>query len=317
MERYNDALSYMDAVNRHGIDKLYGFYGLVDFVITLYEQGIISEKDTGGLELDRNFSTIMKLVRITAAREGFGDILAERIVGAAEKIGKGVGKLLRHVVKGQCVTSDPRIGGMGPMQFAQLVHPGRAFGVAAAMGAVTYSPGGELKEFRRQAARCGVPPEAMPRIFTENSVNVARLTKHGEDFFNLFNMLGQCHRLYISRFYSLDILAELYSAVTGVEVTGVDLKLASERSWDLWRALNSRAGFDRKDDEPPEVWFEPLKGVKDDYHLMDYFRTKKLTRADVQTLLDDYYDERGWDMDKGIPTKERMESIITENSSKP
>jgi aldehyde:ferredoxin oxidoreductase len=306
MDRYTNAVRYMDMVNRYGIDKTYGFYGVIDFVVTLYERGIITKEDTGGFELNREFDTLLKLVEMTAMREGFGDILAEGIVGAARRIGKGAENSLIHVVKGQCVASDPRIGGMGPMQFAQLVHPGRAFGVAAAMGAVTYSPGGELKELRRQAVRCGVPPEAMARIFTDHSFNVARLTKHGEDFFNLFNMLGQCHRLYISRFYSMDILAELYSSITGVDVSVGDLKLASERSWDLWKRINHRVGYDRQDDEPPNVWFEPLKGPDEKYHLMDYFKTKQLFKEDVDGLLDDYYDERGWDIAKGLPFDRRI-----------
>jgi aldehyde:ferredoxin oxidoreductase len=291
----------MDMVNRYGIDKVYAFKGVVDFVVTLYERGIITKEDTGGIELNREFDTLLKLVQMTATREGFGDILAEGIVGAARKIGRGTEKYLRHIVKGQWIDSDPRIGGMGPTQFSQLVYPGRTLGVGAAMGAVTYSPGGKLRELRRQAARCGVSPEVMERIFTEQSFNVARLAKHGEDFFNLFNMLGQCHRLYISRFYSMDILAELYSAVTGVEVTTEDLKRASERTWDLWKMINHRAGFDRRDDEPPDVWFEPLKGPDKEYHLMDYYQTKRLSREDVNGLLDDYYDERGWDIAKGLP----------------
>ena len=65
--------------------------------------------------------------------------------------------------------------------------------------------------------------------------------------------------------YSLNTLTELYSAVTGIEVTSADLKIASERVWNLWKLINYRAGFDRKDDEPPEIWFQPLKGVNKDY----------------------------------------------------
>jgi len=138
---------------------------------------------------------------------------------------------------------------------------------------------------------------------------VGRLAKHGEDFFNLFNMFGQCHRLYISRFYSMKILAELYSAVTGIETTPADLKLASERVWNLWKLINCRAGFDRKDDEPPEIWFQPLNGVDREYHLKDYFGTTDLAREDVARLLDDYYDERGWDKETSLPTATKLEEL--------
>ena len=309
LDRYADALRYLDMINRYGIDEIYSFRGLVDFVVTLYEQGIITKQDTGGMELNREYDTLLKLVRMTAFREGFGDILADGVVGAARRIGKGADKYVQNVMKGQFSLFDPRLWGLGPMQFEQMVYPGRSLGVAAGMGAATYSPSWPVKELLRQADRCGVPEEAIGRIFTEDSFNVGRLARHGEDFFCLFNMLGQCHRLYISRFYSMRILAELYSAITGIEVTPADLKLASERTWNLWKLINYRAGFNRKDDEPPEIWFQPLKGVDKEYHLMDYFRTTTLTREDVNRFLDDYYDERGWGKETSLPTAKKLKGL--------
>jgi len=309
LDRYADALRFFDVVNRFGIDRVYSFEGLIDFVATLYEEGIITKEDTGGVELSREFDALLKLTKMAAFREGFGDILADGVVGAAHRIGKGADKYIQNVIKGQFVIFDPRVSGFGPMQFEMLVYPGRPLGVAAAMGAPSYSPGWPIKELVRQAERCGVPDEAIGRIFTDNSFNVGRLAKHGEDFFNLFDMFGQCHRLYISRFYSMEILAELYSAVTGIEVTPTDLKAASERVWNLWKMLNYRAGFDRKDDEPPEIWFQPLKGEDKEYNLKDYFFAAPLAREDVDRLLDDYYDERGWDKKTSLPTAKKLKEL--------
>ena len=232
MDRYAEALSYFDLANRYGIDRLYSFRGLADFVISLYEDGIITEEDTG-MELNRELSTILKLVKITALREGFGDVLADGPVRAARRIGRNAEKYLQNVIKGQFVVFDPRLSALGPQEFAQLTYPGRCFGVGGAMGAPTYSPGWPLSELLKQAKRCGIPEEAVERIFTKDSFNPGRLTKHTEDFYCLFNILGLCHRLYISRFYSVDILAELYSAVTGIEVTAGDLKRASLESMEV------------------------------------------------------------------------------------
>ena len=88
LKRYADALSYIDMTNRYGIDRLYSFQGLVDFVITLYEQGVLTSADTGGLALDRSFETLLKLLKMTAFRQGFGDILADGVLGAARRIGE-------------------------------------------------------------------------------------------------------------------------------------------------------------------------------------------------------------------------------------
>jgi aldehyde:ferredoxin oxidoreductase len=42
---------------------------------------------------------------------------------------------------------------------------------------------------------------------------------------------------------------------------------------------------------------------------MNYNRTRELTRDDVEKMFDDYYDERGWDTEKGIPTKQKLEDL--------
>jgi aldehyde:ferredoxin oxidoreductase len=98
-------------------------------------------------------------------------------------------------------------------------------------------------------------------------------------------------------------MAELYSAVTGIEVNSTDLKASAELVWKDWRMLNCNSGFERKDDEPPDVWFTPLKVENQELHLMDYFHTRKLYKKDIEKYLDDYYDERNWDKEKGIPVK--------------
>ncbi len=196
------------------------------------------------------------------------------------------------MVKGQFIAFDPRMSGFLPMHLGMLVHPGRTLGVSAAMGAPSYSPGWPLPELIKHAERCGVPAEDMGRLFTRDSFNPGRLARHGEDFFGLFNMLGQCHRLYISRFYSMQTLASLYSAVTGIKTTAADLKSASSRVWNAWRGLNAAAGYTRRDDLPPDVWFKPLKSPDREYRLYDYFLKQELSRGDVLKYLDDYYDER-------------------------
>jgi len=291
-DRYRLAIQYYDEINRMGLDRVYSFNGLADYVITLYEQGVISKADTGGLELDRSYDTLLALVRMTAAREGFGAVLCDGIMTASRKLGNLAAGRVQNVVKGQFIAFDPRMSGFLPMHLGMLVHPGRTLGVSAAMGAPSYSPGRPLADMRKQAARCGVQPQDMQRLFTADTFNMGGLVRHGEDFFGLFNMLGLCHRLYISRFYSLDTLAELYSAVTGIETGGVELKRASARMWDTWHTLNSQAGFTRRDDEPPRIWFKPLKSPGHEYSLHDYNLRNELSRGDITGYLDEYYSER-------------------------
>jgi len=123
-----------------GIDRVYSFQGLADFVITLYEQGIINKKDTGGLELDRSYDTLLTLVRLTAMRRDSA-ASGRCVVSAARKDRQGSTEHIQNVIKGQFIAFDPRMTGFLPMHFGMMVHPGRTLGVSAAMGAPSYSPG--------------------------------------------------------------------------------------------------------------------------------------------------------------------------------
>ena len=42
---------------------------------------------------------------------------------------------------------------------------------------------------------------------------------------------------------------------------------------------------------------------------MDYFKKNEISRKDANRLLDDYYDENGWEIERGIPTPDRLEEL--------
>ena len=44
-------------------------------------------------------------------------------------------------------------------------------------------------------------------------------------------------------------------------------------------------------------------------HITDYFKTGRVTEEDVENLIDDYYDERGWDKVTGTPTREKLREL--------
>ncbi len=86
--------------------------------------------------------------------------------------------------------------------------------------------------------------------------------------------------------------------------------LAGERVWNLQKVLNMREGFERKDDRFPERWVnEGVKFGDREFCLQDYTRTRRLTLVDTEKMLDDYYDERGWDIKSGNPTRDKLISL--------
>jgi len=299
---YNRNVKFIDNLNRLGID-FSTFPALVSFVAGLYEQGVIDEAETGSLVLRDDFDTAMKLLHLTAYREGLGDLLAEGISATAQRLAPSLAHQVAHV-KEYGIVYDPRLRGLGTMEFSEVVNF-RGSHVAAG-GSPSYDPGRSREDFLRHAERMGASPEMIQRVVGPEGFNPGRYTRISENWFSLFNSLSLCNRAFLNRFWHVKTLASLYTAVTGRETAPAALMASAERVWTLGKLLNVRAGFTRADDKPPEAWFTPLKVDGVEYPLTDYYRTKQLTREDFAHFLDEYYDERGWDIAKGIPTEEAL-----------
>ncbi len=91
-----------------------------------------------------------------------------------------------------------------------------------------------------------------------------------------------------------------------------DLRIAAERTWNLLKIMNIKEGFSRKDDKFPEEWFKPLKFGENILKFQDFFGETIITPEVANQLLDDYYDERGWDKIRGIPMQEKIKELSLE-----
>lgn len=306
-EEYGRSLTYIDLTNRYGIDRLQ-VEPMISLMAYLYQQGLIGPADTHGLELREDFETKLKLQELIAYRKGFGDVMAEGVLGAVRRLGRGLERYAVHI-KGYTRQFDPRVNGLGTGEFAALVSPRGAVFVPGAIGSPSYNPGRPVEEWVRQAEREGFSQEAIKRIFGADSFNVGRATRYAEDWYSLHNCLGLCHRLYLSRFFHIRTITPLFNALTGLNLSSEELLRAAERTWNLHKAINVRAGFSRKDDEPPDKWFEPLKGLEREHRITDYYGKTNLTREDVDLALDDYYDERGWNKKTSAPTPQKLREL--------
>lgn len=301
---YYQSVKYSDALNRYGLCRL-NSTPVVSLLMSLYEKGAISAENLEGTQLKPSIETAIELARKTAYREGAGDALAEGLQEAARRIGFDANRLPH--AKNQSTVYDPRLVGLGTMEFDQMVNPRGAH--VAAGGSPSSNPGRPPSDFARHAERMGVPEEAIKRIVGPTSFNVGRLTRYSEDWYSLFSCLSLCNRWFINRFYHVDTIAELYRAITGIKASPQELMKASERAWNLGKLLNVRAGFSREDDQAPRAWFTPLESGGQQHVLSDYYRTTAPSEEDLERLLDDYYDERGWDQKTGIPTPQKLREL--------
>ncbi len=299
IEDYGEAMKLSEILDEYGLCML-TFSSLADFLIDLCERGIITEKETG-LSLRRDFDSLVNLVEKIVYRDGFGNTLADGWLETIKRIGRGCERYA-SIIKGMDYVFDGRLCGVSA--FEHVVCPGGPRSAWAPAYAAADSP----DRFRRLADRKGMPEEAIGRALDSPvGVSQGRYAKYEEDWLSLFNCLGICGRAYINRYYNAPNIAEIYSQATGIELSPSELLRASERSFTLWKAFCAREGFSRKDDVIPEQWFETMRTAEgEELRATDYFGKRAVSREEFEALLDDYYDERGWDTEKGVPTREKL-----------
>jgi len=292
---------------------IHSYTALIDWAVDLYKRGILTKKDTGGMELKHDFETTMALAEQANKREGLGGILSQGYKKAMRDIGRGCEEYAVQV-KGMEPLYDPRINRLSGPELNQVVNPR---GAHAPQGAITLymSKNAPPEKFREWLLDRGVSEEALKRIFPRPGYfSIARMLPYGEDWVCFMNSVGMgCLRGRVDNFMVGEDWAECYSAVTGFETTLDELRTSARRIYNLYKALNVRLGFSRKDDVFPDIWFEPLEtSDRGTMVLCDYFGTA-LSREDCEALLDDYYEEREWDIETGIPNKKTLVALGLED----
>jgi aldehyde:ferredoxin oxidoreductase len=311
LQNFEEATHFVHVSQIHGIDRM-SFMAGAQFLVDLHRRGIIPEDDLEGLEIG-NEKSLSHLLEKVAFRQGVGDALADGIQGVVKRFGRECEKYAYHI-KGGEQWRDARTDSLHSAMLGAVVSP-HVFGTAKSGGvgpgrAVASEEAPEI--FRRYGELTAIPPKAMERILdTPFKVNVARFLRHTEDVFAIYEDLGLC--LHVPPFFGMERLAGLYSAATGIEMGTGELRRAGERAWNLLKALNAREGFSRKDDRFPPKWLEPMKRGDGEIRMKDFLGIKVLTADDLEKLLDDYYDERGWDIQTGLPTGEKLVELGLED----
>jgi len=258
----------------------------IGFAMELYEKGILTDKDTGGLRLNfGNDEAMLTLLRLMAYREGIGGLLADGSKAAAVKIGKGSEKYAIHVKGLELPAYDVRGA------------KGHGLNFATSYTGADHNRGYAFQEI------FGIPvPYAVDRFSAEGK---GKLTKWNQDVRSV-----ACDAATMCAFL-LDMAvpaiatqntANLMEAVTGLKLSSEEVQTVGERINNLARAFNAREGFTRKDDTLPErLMTEPLKAGASKGHF--------ISKEDLKKMLDEYYTERGWDVITGTPTRGKLTDL--------
>ncbi|OKY79081.1 MAG: Aldehyde:ferredoxin oxidoreductase [Candidatus Methanohalarchaeum thermophilum] len=97
--------------------------------------------------------------------------------------------------------------------------------------------------------------------------------------------------------------AEMFSAVTGINMSEEELDKAGERIWNLERAIDVRYGRNRDWDESIIPYFEhpSMDAEGEGKHAFDAEEWKKQLTA--------FYELSGWDTETGRPTRSKLEEL--------
>ena len=311
LQNFEEATNFAHIAQIYGIDRM-SFMAGAQFLIDLYKRSFITKDDLEGIEIG-NEKSLTKLLEKVAFRQGIGNALADGIQGVVNRFGKECEKYA-YCIKGGEPWRDARTDGLNSAMLGAVVSP-HVFGASKSGGLRPSMPlvGREAPEiFRKYGERMAIPIKALDRILaTPLKVNVARFLRHSEDIFTTYENLGLC--IHIQPFFSMERMAGLYSAATGIKMDAYELGKAAERGWNVLKALNVREGFSRIDDKFPPKWLEPLKRGNEVVPMKDFLGIKVLTPDDLEKMLDDYYDERDWDIETGIPAREKLMEIGLED----
>jgi len=262
-----------DICNRYGLDSI-STGACIAFTIECYENGIITSKDTDGLEMTwGNHKSIVAMTEKLAKREGFGDTIADGVKIAAERIGKGAEKYAMHIGGQEFPAHDSR----GGAAFAI------AYGADATPGRHTQGPSGFAPE--------GLIPMIEPQTFKDRGLP----HKLGSNLGHVQNSVGAC-MFVMGALPNYDAFLETLRTITGWDLTVEELLKTGERISNMRVAFNMREGLVMPFKYPDRMMGIPPK--------------KEGPRAGItlkkEEMFNELFEAADWDIDTGKPSKKKL-----------
>ena len=284
------ALKCVDLANRYGIDAI-SLSEVISWAMECTQRGILSRQEADGLDLTwGSGESVLELIHKVAHRDGFGDVLADGVLRAAQRLGRGSEAFAFH--------------GKGLELFQADVRTIKAYGLGNAVSSrgadhLRSEPWFEFSNDPDEGIRrYGIPETAFRLEYKGKGLVV----KHFEEMAAVSDALGVCKNTYNNmEVLDWDGTAELLKAATGWDITGEEVRRAGERIVNLERMLVAREGITRADDTLPRRFLEEP--------LSEESGSSAGSVLELAPMLDEYYCARGWDVETGLPTKDKLEEL--------
>jgi len=272
-----------DICNRGGIDTI-SAGSAIAFAMECYEHGIITKADTDGIELTwGNAEAIITMTNKMIYREGFGDVLADGVKVAAQRIGKGAEQFAMH------------IGGQEPGLHNALFLPGRGTGFVGDPTPGRHTTGGGFTKVDTNGTVAPYPGLRFSGFERYEYKGKGPAGAVASNYWQVGNCAGLC--LFTGVFSGVFPLLDFFSAVTGRDMSVEEVLETGARVQTLRQLFNVREGVvpsqvrlpDRMTGIPPKSE-DPLKNIT----------------IDIDALTSEYRKAMGWNPDSGYPTEDTL-----------
>jgi aldehyde:ferredoxin oxidoreductase len=284
--------------NAYGVDTI-SAGATIAFAMNCYEQEILTNADTGGIELRYgNAEAMIQVLQDMVTRATpLGELLAEGSARAAEKIGKGAEDLVVTSKKQELPAHMPQA-----KRSLGLIYAVNPFGAdhQSSEHDPMYEEGNTSDLYMERLQQIGLYEPQPQRSLTAEKVRFALKTQH---FYSGLDTFGLCQFVFGPAWtlYGPSHTVDLIRAATGWNYSLYEYMQAGERRLNMLRAFNAREGIDRKDDTLPKKLFKALKGGATD--------GVKMTTEELERAKDLYYEMSGWDVQTGIPKRAKLQEL--------
>lgn len=286
----DSALKIWNSICENGIDGT--SLGItLSFAIECFENGLLSKKDTNGIELKwGREDSVLKLINMISKREGIGDLLADGTRIASSKM-KGAENYAMHVKGMEIPVHEPRVKQMLGLGYA--VSPiGPYYTVVEHDTDFDFNAD---KLFMDKVSPLTVYERLPAESLAEKKIRMFYLIQPA---FSMLDALCSCIFSFSPvRFFNFHHLVEVVSAVTGWEISLFELFKLGEKRINMYKLFALREGINREDDMLPGRLFEPIEsGPK---------KGITINKDDFLKARDLYYQLAGWD-EEGVPTYSKL-----------
>jgi len=271
-----------DICNKYGLDTI-SAGATIAFAMDLFDRGII---DFATTQMDLtwgNPESILLLLENMGTRQGFGDLLADGVRAAAEKIGDGAAEVAYHIMGQELPMHDPKY------------FPGLA-------------PGYHLDDTPGRHMHNNGWAITAPEFWLEgigiDDPDTKNYLGQGKNFMILsaqshfINALGACIMGWFSNHPKY--MNDFYSAVTGRSCDKFDALRAGERIANVRHAFNLQEGHN------PRVWAYPGMMIGDPPFTKGPLRNITI---DIESLEKEWLEAYQWDVETTLPNKEHLEAL--------